>query len=135
MKSPKNDTSGPPAPQGPPIEQLRPAQPPPKYTEFLPGAVDPNTGQMPMATGLTPDMLASIAANQAPPPQQMAAQAPQAPASRDALVQMLAEMLQGRGGPSADQTQAGQGFGSSHGGAASGRSGAGSHGYSRGGLF
>ena len=87
-KSPGNDTRGAPAPQGPPIEQLQPAQPPPDYPEFL-----PNQANAPPPTGLTQQMLDAIAANAAPPPMAAASAAAPEEEQRNTLATLIAALM------------------------------------------
>ena len=77
-----------PAQQGPPIEQLNPAQPAPVYPQFIQG-----TG---MQTGLTPEMLAQI--NQPPVGPPSAAAPGGAPSAYQQLLGLLQQRQGGAGG-------------------------------------
>ena len=76
-----------PKPQGPVAPYGQTSNPTPNYTNFLPG--DPNAS----ATGITPEMMASINAPPAPPPplSGMEPGGDSTPVNGDALRQLLAK--------------------------------------------
>jgi hypothetical protein len=121
----KSDMTGAPAPQGPPPAQLAPPQQPPVYPEFIQGAG--------VQQGLTPDMLAAIAANAAPPPPIEPPPAAAAPANRNTLAELLAMLVNEQGSNRGQRWAEGGGMGG--GGLGSGnRGGYGSSGLGGGGM-